>query len=45
MWEGKGVYRVSVGKPKGNKPLGRPIRRRKINFKVIFRNWDMGGVD
>jgi hypothetical protein len=27
MGEGRNVYRVLVGKPKGNKPLGRPRRR------------------
>jgi hypothetical protein len=27
MGEGKGVYRVLVGKPEGRRPLGRPRRR------------------
>jgi len=27
MGEEKGVYRVLVGKPEGNRPLGRPRRR------------------
>ena len=27
MGEGKGVYRVLVGKPEGRRPLGRPTRR------------------
>jgi hypothetical protein len=39
MGERKGVYRVLVGKPEGNSPLGRPRRR------WIFRKWDVGGMD
>jgi hypothetical protein len=27
MGEGRGVYRVSVGRPEGKRPLGRPRRR------------------
>jgi hypothetical protein len=27
MGEGKGLYRVSVGRPEGTRPLGRPRRR------------------
>jgi hypothetical protein len=27
MGEGRGVYRVLVGRPKGRRPLGRPRRR------------------
>ena len=27
MGERRGAYRVLVGKPEGNKPLGRPMRR------------------
>jgi hypothetical protein len=27
MGEGRGVYRVLVGKPEGKRPLGRPTRR------------------
>jgi hypothetical protein len=26
-WEGRGVYRVLVGRPEGKRPLGRPRRR------------------
>ena len=32
--EGRGVYRVLVGKPEGKRPLGRPRRRRKDNIKM-----------
>jgi hypothetical protein len=34
MGEGKGVYRVLVGKPKGKRPLGRPRRRWEDNIKM-----------
>jgi hypothetical protein len=33
MWERRGVYRVSMGKPEGNRPLGRPRRRWEDNIK------------
>jgi hypothetical protein len=35
------VYRVFVGKPEGNGPLGRPRR----TLGSIFRKWDVGGMD
>jgi hypothetical protein len=34
MGEGRGVYRVLVGKPEGERPLGRPRRRWEDNIKV-----------
>jgi len=33
MDERRGVYRVLLGKPEGNKPLGRPRRRWEENIK------------
>jgi hypothetical protein len=42
MGEERDVYRVSVGKPKGNKPLGRPRRRREDNIRLDLRKWDVG---
>jgi len=33
MGEGRGVYRVLVVKPEGNRPLGRPGRRWEDNIK------------
>ena len=33
MGEGRGVYRVLVGKPEGKRPLGRPRRRWEDNIK------------
>jgi hypothetical protein len=35
--EGRGVYRVLVGKPEGKKPLGRPKRRWDDNIKMDLR--------
>jgi hypothetical protein len=32
--EGKGVYRVSMGKPEGKTPPGRPRRRWEDNIKM-----------
>jgi hypothetical protein len=32
--EGRGVYRVLVGKPEGKRPLGRPRHRREDNIKM-----------
>ena len=40
MGEGRGVYRVLVGKPEGKRPLGRPRRRWEDNIKWILRKWE-----
>jgi hypothetical protein len=37
MGEGRGVYRILVGKPEGKRPLGRPRRRCEDNMK-----WALG---
>jgi hypothetical protein len=37
MGEGRGVYRVLVGRPESKGPLGRPRRRWKDNIKMDFR--------
>ena len=34
MGEDRGVYRVSVGKPEGKRPLGRPRNRWEDNIKM-----------
>jgi hypothetical protein len=41
MGEGRGVYRVLVGKPEGKRPLGRPRRRWKDNIKMDLQ--EVGG--
>jgi hypothetical protein len=39
--EGRGVYRVLVGKPEGKRPLGRPRRRWEDNIKTDLQ--EVGG--
>ena len=50
MWhvwgEGRGVYRVLVGKPKEKRPLARPGIRWKDNMKMDFQEAGCGyGLD
>ena len=42
MGEGRGVYRVLVGKPEGKRSLGRPRRKWEDNIKLDLR--EVGGV-
>jgi hypothetical protein len=37
MGEGRGVYRVLVGRPEGKRPLERPRRRWENNIKLDLR--------
>ena len=37
MEEWRGVYKVSVGKPEGKRPSGRPRRRWEDNIKMELR--------
>jgi hypothetical protein len=37
MEEGRGVYRVLVGRPEGKRPLGRPRRRWEDNITIDLR--------
>jgi hypothetical protein len=39
------VYRVVVGKPEGNRPLGRPRRRREDNIKADLQEVRCGSMD
>jgi hypothetical protein len=41
--EGRGVYRVLVGKPEGKSRLGRPRRRWKDNIKMDVQEMRCGG--
>ena len=45
MGEGRGVYRVLVGKPEGKRPLGRPRRRWEDNVKMDLQEVGCGGMD
>jgi len=42
MGERIGGYRVSMGKPEGKRPLGRPRRRWEEILRWIFRKLDVG---
>ena len=41
MGEDKGLHRVLVGKPEGNRPLGRPRHRWEDNIKMDLQ--EVGG--
>jgi hypothetical protein len=41
--EGKGVSRVSVGRPEGKRPLGRPRRRWEDNIRMDLREIRIDG--
>ena len=43
MGEGRGVYRVLVGKPEGKRPMGRPRGRWEDNIKMDFQEVVEGG--
>jgi len=45
MGEGRGVYRVLVGKPEGKRPLGRPRHRWEDNIKMDLQEVVRGGMD
>jgi len=45
MGEGKGVYRVLVGKPEGKRILGRPRRRWEVNIKMDLQEVICGVMD
>jgi hypothetical protein len=42
MGEGRNVYRVLVGKPEGNRPLGRPRRRWLDGIKIDHTEFGWG---
>jgi hypothetical protein len=43
--EGRGVYRVLVGKPEEKRPLGRHRRRWEYNIKMNLQEVGCGGMD
>jgi len=43
MREGRGVYRVLVGRPEEKKPLGRPRRRWEDNIMMGLREMGIDG--
>ena len=44
MGEGRGVYRILVGKPEGKRPLERPRRRWEDNTKVDLQEVGCEGM-
>jgi len=42
MGQGRGKYRVLVGKLEGKRPLGRPRCRWENSIKMDFQKWDVG---
>ena len=45
LGEEREVYRVLVGKPKGNRPLGRPRRRWVDNIRMDLQEVGCGYMD
>jgi len=45
MGERRGVYRISVGKYDGKRPLGRPRRRWEDNLKTDLQEVEWGCMD
>jgi hypothetical protein len=45
MGEGRGVYRILVGRPEGKRPLGRPRRRWEDNIKLDLREIGIDGTN
>jgi hypothetical protein len=43
MEEGRGVYRILVGRLEGKRPLGRPRRRWEVNIKLDLREIGIDG--
>ena len=43
--EGRGMYRVLVGKCEGNRPHGRPRHRWEDNIKMDLQEVGCGGMD
>jgi hypothetical protein len=43
MGEGRGVYRVLVGRPEDNRPLGRPRSRWEDNINLDLREIRIDG--
>jgi hypothetical protein len=45
MGEGRGVYRVLVGRLEGKRPLGKPRRRWEDNIKLDLRKIGIDGAN
>jgi hypothetical protein len=45
MWDGRGVYKVLVGRPEGKRPQGRPRCRWEDNIDMDLREIGIDGVN
>jgi len=45
MGEGRGLYRVLVGKPERKRPLGRPRSRWEDSVNMDLQEMGRGGMD
>jgi hypothetical protein len=45
MGEGRGVYRVLIGRPEGKRPLGKPRHRWEDNIKLDLREIGFSQLD
>jgi hypothetical protein len=45
MKEGRSVYKVSVRRPEGKRPLGIPTRKWEDNIKMEFRDIGINGAN
>jgi hypothetical protein len=45
MGDGKGVYRIVIGRPEGRRPLGRPRCRWEDNIKLHLRSIGIDGAN
>jgi hypothetical protein len=45
MGEERGVYSVLVGRPEGERPLGRPSRRWEYNIKMDLKEIGIDGAN
>ena len=45
MGEGRGIYRVLVGKQEWQSPLGRPLRKWEYNIMMDLLEVGCGGMD
>jgi len=45
MGEGPDVYKVTVRKPEGKRPLGTPLCRWEDNIKIDLQQGVCGGLD
>jgi hypothetical protein len=45
MEEGRGIYKVLVGKPEGKRPLGRPRHSWEDNIRIDLQEVGCGGTD